>query len=95
MMMHDDKRQELARLLALVDLRISQLPVRSYEQRHDRIKAIQELQYDLEQEGARFGDLSGNYTVSLGGVRASSTMGVDSALQNWCVGVRKRIGGGS
>jgi len=93
MLMHEDKRKELTRLLALVDERLAALPARSWEQRHDHDKAVQALAYDLEQQGARFGEQNGNHTVSLGGVRAASTMSIDSALRNWCVGARKRLGG--
>ena len=94
MLMHDDTRKELVRLLELVETRLGRLPAFTYETRLERRKAEQELEYDLEQqEGARFGAVSGGYTVSLAGIRTSSTMGNDSALRNWVVAARKRIGG--
>lgn len=96
MLMHEDTRKELTRLLELVESRLSQLPKTTYETRHLLHQAVDQLELELEeQEGARFGEVSGNYTVSLAGIRAGSTMSVDSALRNWCVGARKRIGGAS
>lgn len=93
MLMHDDNRKELTRLLVVVELRLGQLPKTTYETRHLLHQAVEQLELELEQqEGARFGEQSGNHTVSLAGIRAGSTMSVNSALQNWCVGVRKRLG---
>ena len=92
MRMHEDTRKELARLLELVDVRLAGLPAQTYENRLEYRQAVQALEYDLEQEGARFGAVSGGNTVSLAGVRASSTMGTIPALRNWREGVSKRIG---
>lgn len=93
MRMHEDARQTLTRLLEIVEARLKSLP--SWEDRPARRKAVETLELDLEEHGARFGSVSGGYTVSLAGVRASSTMATESALQNWCAGARKRLGGAS
>lgn len=92
-MLTQDVRQQLTRLLELVEAGLEALP--SWEDRPARRQAIETLERDLEEHGARFGSVSGSYTVSLAGVRASSTVSTESALQNWCAGVRKRLGGAS
>lgn len=90
--MRDDTRTELVRLLELAETRLSKMPNYTWETRPEYHKALQELQYDLEQEGARFGNANGSDIIALGGTRSSSTMDVGGAIRNWCFAVRRRLG---
>jgi hypothetical protein len=44
-----------------------------------------------ERFGARFSTASGNAAVSIQGIRATSTMGICSALRNWTTSAEKRL----
>lgn len=45
------------------------------------------------QEGARFADRGDTSSVSLAGIRASSTMGIGAALNHWLRAARTRLSG--
>jgi hypothetical protein len=89
------KRDELERLLGVVDGHLAALPRFTWETRNDHRLALQKLCQELERtEGARFADRGEHVTIELGGMSSSSVMGAQYALRNWTATVRKHIGSG-
>lgn len=88
---------DLRRLIAVVDLILGSLPEvdhRRYGSHQEHRKAAEAALDELTRtEGARWKDRGTEHTVTLGGLRASSTGGAAAALQNWRTAALAKIGG--
>ena len=86
---------ELRRLIGVVEAKLAALPKIDWSEHgsHERHRAAVAAALDAlaREKGARSkADYAGT-RISLGGVKASSTIGGAMAMQNWCVGARKRL----
>ncbi|MCJ8142939.1 hypothetical protein MKI84_08420 [Ancylobacter sp. A5.8] len=88
---------ELRRLVGVVDVILASLPAVDHSRRDShaehRKAAVAALDDLARTEGARWRDKGSELSVTLGGIRASSTRGAAAALQNWRTAVAQKIGG--
>ena len=83
----------LCRLIDLVDAELAALPAIEIIDRdtfQKRRCAVEAAARRLALEGARSAGNGSLHRFALAGIRSSSTMGLDGAMQNWAVAARKK-----
>lgn len=90
----DEVRSNMAMLLEKAEAGLAALPRFDYQHRAPYDAAIASLVRQLEAAGARIHDRPAweSARISFGGVASTSTAGTASAISNWCVAARKRLG---
>ncbi len=94
-----DRLDQLVRLYALIGERLDSMPPYDYRNeaavRRYREAADLLARNLMETEGAVIRDGSGTTSVRIAGIRATSTMGVLSALRNWRTACERKIMAGA
>ncbi|MBN8916645.1 MAG: hypothetical protein J0I31_13720 [Rhizobiales bacterium] len=83
----------LRRLVDLVDAELAALPAidtADLDTFRKRRGAVEAAARRLALEGARSAGDGSLHRFALAGIRSSSTMGLDGAMQNWAVAARKK-----
>ena len=94
-MMRPETKKELSQIIAEVEGKLASLPTFTWEKRSEHTRALDRVVAELERDGAKFGHVSDHTTVTLAGIRSSSTMGAQYALRNWVAAARRAMGGAS
>ena len=88
-------KKDISELVAEVEGKLASLPTFTWETRSEHTRALDRVVAELERDGAKFGHVSDHTTVTLAGIRSSSTMGAQFALRNWVQAARQAMGGAS
>ena len=90
-----ETKKELSQLIAEVEGKLASLPAFTWDKRGEHTRALDRVVAEVERDGGKFGEASGHTTVTLAGIRSSSTMGAQYALRNWVTAARRSMGGAS